>query len=416
MAVKQLRYRTRLIIILSLFAIVPAALLTILWSGTASSAISLVSGRAAWESAAASGQTAIDAVRKSPLSPQQRALVDAHERELSASLEQARRYSFLASRSMRVIIALGLFSLLLFGFLGLRAAGHLSRQMSRPLDEIVGWTELIGRGDVLPPKEALVARGAPEFAILRDRMRDMAAAIDAGRKREAEAARLRAYRESARRVAHELKNPLTPIRFAISRLKRDAPPELRETVDVLETEAERLERIARSFAQFGRLPEGPAAEIDIDDLVRYAASSATPPGIEVDVKSESDLPLIVGHHDALAGAISNIILNAVDACEGKGRIDVTAVRSRLDGKDAITLEIRDNGHGIAPQDLETIWEPYVTSKTGGTGLGLAIARQAVLAHDGTVEAESTLGRGTLIRLILPAAAGATEGSAHVRRS
>src|SRR4029078_2737992 len=195
MAVKQLRYRTRLIIILSLFAIVPAALLTILWSGTASSAISLVSGRAAWESAAASGQKAIDAVRQSPLTPRQRALVDAHERELSASLEQARRYSFLASRSMRVIIALGFFSLLLFGFLGLRAAGHLSRQMSRPLDEIVGWTALIGRGDALPPKEALPARGAPEVASVRARMRDMAAAIDAGRKREAEAARLRAYRE-----------------------------------------------------------------------------------------------------------------------------------------------------------------------------------------------------------------------------
>jgi two-component system nitrogen regulation sensor histidine kinase NtrY len=416
MAVKQLRYRTRLIIILSLFAIVPAALLTILWSETASSAISLVSGRAAWESAAATGQKAIDAVRRSPLTAEQRALVDAHERELSLSLEQARRYSFLASRSMRVVIALGLFSLLLFGFLGLRAAGHLSRQMSRPLDEIVGWTALIGRGDALPPREALVARGAPEFATLRDRMRDMAAAIDAGRKREAEAARLRAYRESARRVAHELKNPLTPIRFAISRLKRDAPAELHDTVDVLATEAERLERIARAFAQFGKLPEGPAAEIDIDDLVRYAASSAIPPGIEVDVKSESDLPLIVGHHDALAGAVSNIILNAVDACDGKGRIDITAARSRLDGKDAVTLEIRDTGHGIAPQDVEKIWEPYVTSKAGGTGLGLAIARQAVLAHDGTVEAESALGHGTLIRLILPAAAGATERSEHVRGS
>ena len=67
----------------------------------------------------------------------------------------------------------------------------------------------------LPPPEAQVARGAPEFATLRDRMRDMADAIDAGRKRAAEAERLKAYRESARRVAHELKNPLTPIRFAI---------------------------------------------------------------------------------------------------------------------------------------------------------------------------------------------------------
>jgi signal transduction histidine kinase len=416
MAVKQLRYRTRLIIILSLFAIVPAALLTLLWSGTASSVISLVSGRAAWESAAASGQKAIAAIRTEPLTAQQRALVDAHERELSESLEQARRYSFLANRSMRIVIALGLFSLLLFGFLGLRAAGHLSRQMSRPLDEIVRWTGLIGRGEQLPPKSAQPARGAPEFAILRDHMHDMADAIEAGKKREAEAERLRAYRESARRVAHELKNPLTPIRFAIARLKRDAPPELRETIDVLETESERLERIARSFAQFGRLPEGPAAEIDIEELLTYAAASAIPEGIEANVAADPDLPRVVGHHDALAGAVSNIILNAVDACDGKGKIDVLAHRHRLNGTDAVSIEIRDTGHGVAPQDLERIWDPYVTGKAGGTGLGLAIARQTVLAHDGRVEAESVLGSGTIIRLIIPAAAGATERSANVRGS
>lgn len=416
MAVKQLRYRTRLIIILSLFAIVPAALLTILWSGTANSAISLVSGRAAWESAAASGQKAIDAVRRAGLDAEQRRLVDAHERELSASLEQARRYSFLASRSMRVVIALGIFSLLLSGFLGLRAAGHLSRQMSRPLDEIVRWTGLIGRGETLPPKDAQVARGAPEFAILRDRMRDMASAIEAGRKREAEAERLRAYRESARRVAHELKNPLTPIRFAISRLRRDAPPALQETIDVLATESERLERIARAFAQFGKLPEGPSAEIDVDELIRYAASSSVPPGMTVGIESDENLPRVVGHHDALAGAVSNIILNALDACGGQGHIEVTARSGRLDGSDAVVIEVRDSGSGIAPEDLERIWDPYVTSKAGGTGLGLAIARQAVLAHDGTVEAESTLGTGTVIRLTIPARAGATERSDHVHRS
>jgi signal transduction histidine kinase len=405
MAVKQLRYRTRLIVILSLFAIVPAALLTILWSGTASSVISLVSGRAAWESVAASGQRAIAAVQSAPLSREQRSLLSAHERELGESLEQARRYSFVARRSTRVVIALGLFSLLLFGFLGLRAAGHLSRQMSRPIDEIVRWTGLIGKGQPLPSRGAQVARGAPEFAILRDRMRDMADAIEEGRKREAEAARLRAYRESARRVAHELKNPLTPIRFAISRLRRDAPPDLRETVDVLETESLRLERIAKAFAQFGRLPEGPPAEIDIEELLRYAASSAIPEEMTANVEADPDLPRIVGHHDALAGAVSNVILNAVDACDGKGRIDVEAHRSRLNGSDAVAIEVRDTGHGIAPQDLERIWDPYVTGIAGGTGLGLAIARQAVLAHDGRVEAESTLGSGSIIRLIIPAAAG-----------
>ena len=397
----QLRYRTRLILVLSLFAIVPAALLTLIWGGTVSSAVSLVSARGAWESVASSGQKAISAVRSGPLTAQQRQLIDAHERELNSSLEQARRYSFIASRSGRVVIVAGVFFLALFGFIAARVAGHLSRQMSRPLDEIVKWTALIGHGESLPPRDAKVARGAPEFATLRERMREMSEALDAGRKRAAEAERLRAYRESARRVAHELKNPLTPIRFAISRIAQTAAPDQKESVEVLQTESDRLERIARAFAEFGRLPEGPSSEIDVAELVRYSASTV-PPGIEVTVNADDSLPRILGHHDALAGALTNVILNAADACNGNGAITIEASSSRENGRDVICIDVADNGKGIAPADLERIWDPYVTQKEGGTGLGLAIARQAVLAHDGTVEAQSTLGIGTRIRFIIPA--------------
>ena len=401
MPTNQLRYRTRLILILSLFAIVPAALLTIIWSGTVASAISLVSGRAAWESVAVSGQRAIHATRSAPLTSQQRQLIDAHERELNTSLEQARRFSFLAQRSNRIVIVAGLFFLALVAFIATRVAGHLSRQMSRPLDEIVKWTALIGSGERLPPPSARVARGAPEFATLRDRMREMADAIEIGRKRAAEAERLRAYRESARRVAHELKNPLTPIRFAISRLAQHAGPDDRDSIEVLETETARLERIARAFAEFGRLPEGPSSEIDIAELLRYSAL-AVPAGIDVHVAADDELPHITGHYDALAGALANVVLNAADACNGNGEITIGASRLRSNGRDAVRIDVADNGKGISPEDLQTIWEPYVTSKAGGTGLGLAIARQAVLAHDGTVEATSTLGKGTTISFIIPA--------------
>ncbi len=411
MPMNQLRYRTRLIVILSLFAIVPAALLTLLWGGTMRSAISLVGGQSAWESVASTGQRAIAAVRTAPLTPVARQAVDTHEHELRTSLEQARRFSFLAGRSMRIVTAVALIALLVFAFLAFRVAGHLSRQMSRPLIEIVGWTDMIGRGEQLPPRDAKVALGAPEFAILRHRMREMADAIEAGRKRAAEAERLKAYRESARRVAHELKNPLTPIRFAIDRLKRESPPNLRDTIDVLAVESARLERIARAFAEFGRLPEGPASEIDIAELARHAASAA-PSTVDVYVTAPDNLPHIFGHHDALAGALSNVILNAVDACNGDGHIAITAAPARLRGKAAVSIEIADNGSGIAADDLSRIWEPYVTHKPGGTGLGLAIARQAVLAHDGTVEAESTLGEGTRIRFILPALSGAIERNTH----
>jgi signal transduction histidine kinase len=309
---------------------------------------------------------------------------------------------------MRIVTALALLALIVFAVIGWRVAGHLSRQMSRPLVEIVGWTEMIGRGENLPPPEAPVARGAPEFTTLRDRMREMAAAIDAGRKRAAEAERLKAYRESARRVAHELKNPLTPIRFAIDRLRRESPANLQDTIEVLRVESARLERIARAFAEFGRLPEGPASEIDVAELVRHAASAAASQAIDVGVNAPDDLPHVIGHHDALAGALSNVILNAIDACDGDGHIDVSAAQTKLRGKDAVSIEISDNGSGIAPDELSRIWDPYVTHKPGGTGLGLAIARQAVLAHDGTVEASSTLGKGTQIRFILPALSSAIE--------
>lgn len=405
---KQLRYRTRLIVILSLFAIVPAALLTILWSGTASRAISLVSGLGAWESVATSGQAAIGAVRGAPLDPAQRRAVDVHERELNTSLEQARRFSFIANRSMRIVIVVGLLALAVFGFIATRVAGHLSRQLSRPLDEIVQWTGRIERGEPLPERTAQVARGAPEFATLRDRMRDMSAAIEAGRHRAAEAERLKAYRESARRVAHELKNPLTPIRFAVDRLRNTATPDQRELIEVLSIESKRLERIAKAFAEFGKLPEGPSSEIDVAELVRHSAAFV-PPSIGVDVKAPDDLPHVLGHHDALAAALSNVILNAVDAVGESGRISIEASRSRLGLRDAVTIEIADDGEGIPSGELESIWHPYVTHKPGGTGLGLAIARQAVLAHDGSVEASSKQGEGTQIRFILPAMPGSTSG-------
>jgi signal transduction histidine kinase len=419
----QLRFRSRLVLILSLFAIVPALLLTLLWSGTVSTALPFVTGRSAWDSVAASGEKAIAAARQAPLTASQRRAIDAHERELRLSVEQARRYSFLATRTVRVIAIAGVLALLVLTGAASRVAGHLSRQLSRPLDELVRWTELIGHGEPLPPppEPNLIptgrtngddgttievttsrVRGAPEFETLRRSMREMVSELEHGRRQAVEAERLHAFRESARRVAHEIKNPLTPIRFALARLRGHAPKELQEDVSVIEVESDRLDRMARSFAEFGRLPEGPPAEIDMGELIRYTARSCVPPAIALDLQIDENLPRVHGHNGALAGALSNVLLNAVDASGEKGRITVSARAVSANGQSAVRVSVEDNGKGIAPEKLETIWEPYVTNKPGGTGLGLAIARQAVWAHDGTVNATSTLGKGTEIQLTIPA--------------
>lgn len=294
--------------------------------------------------------------------------------------------------------------------------------MSRPLQELVGWTERIGRGEPLP--EGPPRRGAPEFEVLRQRMRSMSRELDLGRARAIETERAAALRETARQVAHELKNPLTPIRFAVERLRRELPtlsPGLVETVEVLDVESRRLEAMARSFSQFGRLPEGPPAAIDVGELVRYTARSTVPTDIALAVDVDETTPMIHGHHDALARALSNVILNAIDACRSasSGQQPQITVRVRplsMNGKrstadmangngngtsNAVEIAIADTGCGIPRDQLGRIWEPYVTSKPGGTGLGLAIARQTVLAHRGSVQAESTPGTGTTIRFVLP---------------
>jgi signal transduction histidine kinase len=233
-------------------------------------------------------------------------------------------------------------------------------------------------------------------------MREMVSELEHGRQQAVEAERLHAFRESARRVAHEIKNPLTPIRFALARLRGEAPATLQEDVDVIAMESDRLDRMAKSFAEFGRLPEGPPAEIDMSELVRYTARSSVPSTIVLDLQIDENLPRVFGHNAALAGALSNVLLNAVDASGGKGQITVKARAVKVAGRDAVRILVADNGPGIAAQTLETIWEPYVTNKPGGTGLGLAIARQAVWAHDGTVTATSTLGKGTEIQFTIPA--------------
>jgi signal transduction histidine kinase len=125
--------------------------------------------------------------------------------------------------------------------------------------------------------------------------------------------------------------------------------------------------------------------------------------MQVDVDVATDVPMIHGHHEALARALSNVMLNAVDACRecGGGRVGVRVRRADLAGRASVEVAVSDTGCGIPRDRLMRIWDPYVTSKPGGTGLGLAIARQTVLAHHGLVAADSTVGVGTEIRFVLP---------------
>lgn len=406
----RLGFQSRLLLVLIAFAVLPAAVLTGAGLVTVNQLLPFVTSGGAWSRVAETGSVALQAARRSDATPATKAALDAHEQELRSSLDQAKRLEYLAPRVIRpMLLAAGL-SLLVLAVIAVRVAGHLSRQLSRPLDELVEWTDRIARADALPfgpPR-----RGAPEFDVLRSRMRTMAMQLDAGRTAATEAARLGAFRETARRVAHELKNPLTPIRFAVSRLRQTVSPEQQDTLEVLEIETTRLETLAKSFAQFGRLPDGAVAEVDMAELLRYAVRAAVPSSMTVSLQLPDSLPYITGHHDPLARALSNILLNAVDASGPNGTVTVTA-NVVHDAEPSLEIRIHDTGPGIPAEALSRIWEPYVTTKPGGTGLGLAIVKQTVLAHGGSVTASSGTTHGTTITLTLPIAGRSLpDGSQH----
>jgi signal transduction histidine kinase len=175
----------------------------------------------------------------------------------------------------------------------------------------------------------------------------------------------------------------------VAQLARSPSTPTREAVDVLTAETERLEHLAREFTEFGRLPEGPAAPVDLCELLEELVRTSVPPTMTAKLALDSGTPVLQGHYDPLRRAFANIIRNAVEACGGEGELEIFA--APVPGGAGVT--IRDHGPGI-PSELEgRIFDPYCTGKEAGTGLGLALAKQTIELHQGTIAVEQTRGGG-----------------------
>ena len=373
-----------------------------------------VGGAAAWERAGTTWRDVDSALAGQPLSHATRAAIARHNQELSTSLSRARQSLTLHDAASLLLLVTALALAALVGAGTVRLAGHLSRQLSRPIHELITWTEHLTRGESLP--DAPPAKGAPEFEVLRGAFRKMAADLAAARAREVEAARLRTFREMARQVAHELKNPLTPLRFAAARLAQNARPDEKELLEIIDGESARIEQMAREFATLGRLPEGPPAPVDLGELVESLVRGTVPETVAARIDRPAGLPLVSGHYEPLRRAFHNLILNACDACAaagpgpqghggaGKPEVAIT-LRATANGQaPAVEVVVADTGVGIPADALARVFEPYFTTKKHGTGLGLALVRQTIHDHGGTVTVASEPGRGTAFTVTLPLAA------------
>lgn len=430
---RRLGFRNRILLALLLLGAVPSAILSVGWVTTLLQTNPARSSRAVLDTVRVTGQAlleTLDATRLRPprsptdsvaFTPRESRALDEHVKAINVALIRSET-GFHYARLRAIALAIGI---ALLGLLLLTAAIYLARSLarglSRPTDELVGWMEKIRRHEPLPEVRGAGSEvrgegesGAPEFATLRAALRETAAALQQGRAAELESERLRAFREVARRVAHEMKNPLTPIRFAVGQLEKtagrpDGPAagaELQEALDVLRIETARLEQLAREFANLGRLPEGPAAEVDLGELLAELLRTSVPDAMNPVLRVDAAAPRIVGHYDPLHRAFSNLIRNAVEASREQGPLEVT-VGIEEGGEEVpggiagVRVTIADHGPGVTPDQRSRIFEPYVTHKPGGTGLGLALVKQAIEFHGGTIEVAETPGGGATFVVRLP---------------
>ena len=293
----------------------------------------------------------------------------------------------------------------------------LEQLRSRPeLGPLVSLVEEAGSGSVPSSPRELILPGEAGERRLEMALRPLSAASERGgwvvavedTTHVAREQKLAAWSEVARRVAHEIKNPLTPIRLSaerIARRLRAGGPDLAETIErgtkVIVDEVSFLKSLVDEFSRFARLPEMRPEPVDLAELARSAVQlfEGARDGVQVNVESHLSRNPVQLDPEQMKRVLINLIDNALEACGPAGEITVR-LSDRAGG---VTLEVADTGRGIPPRDREKLFLPDFTTKGRGTGLGLAIVSRIVADHNGTIRVEDNRPRGARFIIELPAA-------------
>ncbi|HEY0671314.1 MAG TPA: ATP-binding protein [Longimicrobiales bacterium] len=391
----------RLFLWLMLVALIPSLSVLAIASWAGREASGWMGATGSWSRVAESGRVLIDAAEQQQ-DPELRAAAEAHRRQLSTSLTQAGRWEFVGAR-LRTLGPFFFLGLALFGILiALAVARHVARMVSRPAREIISWTHLLANEEPLPPPSPREEREVKELRRLRAALRQASEDLQRARTRALEAERVKTWGEMARRVAHEMKNPLTPLRLAAHRMQRTTiAPELSESLKVIAEETHRLEEMAASFAMLGRPAEGPRSAVDVRELVERLLATDVPGNIDVAVHGTSEPQLVEADYNALLQAFRNVVRNAVDAVEQNGRTQRIEVDITPADAHHVRVSITDSGRGLSSEAQQRLFEPDYTTKIRGTGLGLAVARQTIRVHGGEITARNTPQGGAQFVIELP---------------
>jgi nitrogen fixation/metabolism regulation signal transduction histidine kinase len=321
-----------------------------------------------------------------------------------------------------------LFSLAIF-FITVLVSLLLSERLISPIAHLEDATRRVAEGDF---GFRILTRPRDEVATLVDSFNAMISELDRSRRKLLQAERITAWQEIAQRLAHEIRNPLTPIKLSAQRLlkkheetrqqRRDERPDdfarvLRPAVGSIITEVENLERMLREFGEFAKLPTPKPAPVPLRAMLAEVASVYAHLSARVSIRLE-DVPegiVLWVDRNQMKRVFANLFTNAIQAMPEGGVLAVRADMVRKANAPVCRIAVSDTGRGIPEKDMDSIFDPYFTTKKDGTGLGLAIVQHIVFDHGGNVWAESDGVKGATFFVDLPApepsAPGAPERNA-----
>jgi nitrogen fixation/metabolism regulation signal transduction histidine kinase len=282
----------------------------------------------------------------------------------------------------------------------------VARRTARDLESLVTGSLAASRGEL---EYRVPVRSQDEVGAVAAAFNFMMEDLRTSKDRLVIAERIAAWQEIARRLAHEIKNPLTPIQMAMDNLRKTwkkQHPKFEEILDESTTtvlqEADRLKHIVSEFSDFARMPKPEFGRVDLNDCVRAALALYQGGPIPVEMHLDR-LPQIDADKNQLQQVILNLVENARDAMNARGEGQITVSTRLGEAADRAMLVVEDNGPGVPPELKDKVFAPYFTTKhaKGGTGLGLAIVHRIISDHGGRIAVSDAVGGGARFTIELP---------------
>lgn len=291
---------------------------------------------------------------------------------------------------------------------GLLVSLWIAVRVTRPVEELAGGAREVAGGQW---DTRIDVRGSDEIGQLATAFNDMTRTLAVQKERLVQTERVAAWRELARRLAHELRNPLFPLQITVENLQRARQLEAKQFLEVfnestttLKAELANLNAIISRFSDFAKMPAPQLAKVNVNEVLRNAVKlfeaqfhAVGKPPVTPELFLTEPLPEIQADPDLLRRAFQNLVLNALDAMPAGGTLTFRTTESR----DNVRIEVSDTGRGLTPEECSRLFTPYYTTKALGTGLGLAIVQSVVSDHHASISVTSEEDRGTTFRIELP---------------